>query len=452
MLLKKILKRTLIGLGFFIGALLVFVAFAIAPIDRYDYTHEPFYQTMMKELDTLSHRQEPAHPAGFSVGYARVNLIPTQHTALAGHGQRRGKVFTGVHDTVYVNAMVISNGKTRVALVSADLLIMPPSVNAVLEKELPATGFTLDNTYLSATHTHNSIGNWAGRATSILYGEYSDSIVHFIADRIKLAVVKASQNMAPAQIKAGKFPVGAVRHRIVDEGGLDSLVHIIEIDRSDSTRLLLASYTAHATCITVDDMVVSRDYPGVLTDAFEKRGYNFAMFMAGAVGSHAAFAPEHGWSCTEWVPEQICARFDTSRHVITAIHDTTLAMYRVPLQLGDAQVKISEDWKMRGWVFNAAFGKFPVYLTALRMGNLVLLGTPCDYSGELTPPLYALGKEKGLDVMVTSFNGGYIGYITPDKYYDSDHYETRLMNWYGPGSGSYMTESLKRLIEITAGK
>jgi neutral ceramidase len=444
----KVIKWVLIGLAGLVGVVLLVVVFTVAPLDRYDYKQEPFYAAMMQELDTVHHHDAGARPAGFKVGYARVNLTPAHGTALAGHGQRRGKVFTGVHDSVYVNAMVISNGRTRVALVSADLLIMPPSVNALLEKELPSTGFTLDNTYLSATHTHNSIGNWAGRATSILYGEYSDSIVHFIADRIKLAIVKASQHLVPAEIKTGKFPVAAVRHRIVDEGGLDSLVHVIEINRSDSVKLLLASYTAHATCITVDDMVVSRDYPGVLTDAFQKRGYDFAMFMAGAVGSHAAFAPEHGWSCTEWVPQQICARFDTSRHTFTALRDTTLTMYRVPLQLGDAQVKVSEDWKVRGWVFDAAFGEFPEYLTALRIGNLVMLGTPCDYSGELMPPLYALGKKKGLDVMVTSFNGGYIGYVTPDKYYDSDHYETRLMNWYGPGSGSYMTESLERLIEI----
>jgi hypothetical protein len=446
----KIIKWLLIVLGGLIGVILLIVVFVVAPLDRYDYKQEPFYEAMMHELDTVKHR-EAVHPAGFSVGYARVSLVPAQPTALAGHAQRKGKVFTEVHDSVYVNAMVISNGRTRVALVSADLLIMPPSVYEVLDRELPAAGFTLDNTYLSATHTHNSVGNWADRATSLLYGEYSDSIVHFIAHRILMAVEKASQNMVPAEIKTGKFPVAAVRHRIVDEGGgLDSLVHVVEIDRIDSVKLLLASYTAHATCIRVEDMVVSRDYPGVLTDAFEKRGYDFAMFMAGAVGSHAANAPEHGWSCTEWVSDQICTRFDSNRHIFTAVHDTTLAMYRVPLQLGDAQVKVSEDWKVRGWVFNAAFGKYPVYLTALRIGNLLMLGTPCDYSGELMPPLYALGQEKGLDVMVTSFNGGYIGYITPDKYYDVDHYETRLMNWYGPGSGSYMTTSLKRLLEIAA--
>jgi neutral ceramidase len=29
-----------------------------------------------------------------------------------------------------------------------------------------------------------------------------------------------------------------------------------------------------------------------------------------------------------------------------------------------------------------------------------------------------------------------------DKYYDKSHYETRLMNWYGPGNGAYLTECL----------
>ena len=40
----------------------------------------------------------------------------------------------------------------------------------------------------------------------------------------------------------------------------------------------------------------------------------------------------------------------------------------------------------------------------------------------------------------------YMGYITPDKYYDVDHYETQLMNWYGPGNGAYMNKCIEQLI------
>ena len=76
-----------------------------------------------------------------------------------------------------------------------------------------------------------------------------------------------------------------------------------------------------------------------------------------------------------------------------------------------------------------------------------MLGTPCDFSGELMPPIDSAASRVGLRVMVTSFNGAYIGYITLDKHYDIDHYETRVMNWYGPGNGAYLSECLMEMIE-----
>jgi len=75
-----------------------------------------------------------------------------------------------------------------------------------------------------------------------------------------------------------------------------------------------------------------------------------------------------------------------------------------------------------------------------------MLGTPSDFSGEFNYQLDTLAEQHHLQAMVTSFNGGYIGYVTPLKYYDVDHYETRLMNWYGPGTGEYMTECLDKMI------
>ena len=50
--------------------------------------------------------------------------------------------------------------------------------------------------------------------------------------------------------------------------------------------------------------------------------------------------------------------------------------------------------------------------------------------------------------MVTSFNGGYIGYITNDKWYDLKEYETFTMNWFGPYNGSYFIYLINNLIAI----
>ena len=63
-----------------------------------------------------------------------------------------------------------------------------------------------------------------------------------------------------------------------------------------------------------------------------------------------------------------------------------------------------------------------------------------------------MAQARGLQVMVSSFNGGYIGYVTPRQYYDIDHYETQLMNWYGPGTGEYLMTCLEMLIGHAAMK
>jgi hypothetical protein len=72
------------------------------------------------------------------------------------------------------------------------------------------------------------------------------------------------------------------------------------------------------------------------------------------------------------------------------------------------------------------------------LGDVRFIGTPCDFSGELTAPVDSAAEKIGLNAVVTSFNGGYIGYITNDKWNNLNQYETRTMNWFGPQTGSYL--------------
>jgi hypothetical protein len=79
-----------------------------------------------------------------------------------------------------------------------------------------------------------------------------------------------------------------------------------------------------------------------------------------------------------------------------------------------------------------------------------MVGLPCDFSGELVADLTQYAQKKGFQLMITSFNGGYIGYITPDKYYQRDTYETLTMNWFGPSNGAYFQEMVRDLIDKMA--
>jgi hypothetical protein len=147
---------------------------------------------------------------------------------------------------------------------------------------------------------------------------------------------------------------------------------------------------------------------------------------------------------------QVSDSFLAGRSALWPVHDSTLLMVRVPLALSDPQVKISPDWKVRAWLFRAAMGEYPAYLTALRLGDMIMLGTPCDFSGEFDPALDSVASQHHVQTMVTSFNGGYIGYVTPSRYYDVIHSETQLMNWYAPGTGEYIEACLEKLIDVTA--
>ena len=446
MVLKAIIRYTALTLAAIIGFLVIFIAVSIAPVDRDPMESLSSYDSMMGRIDSIDIRVLPPRE-GFSVGFGKVNITPAQPLATAGYGKRRGKPYHVVHDSIYVRSLVIGNGTTRVAIVSADLLIMPPTVTRLLEGKLARAGFSLENTYLGATHSHNSIGHWGEGVTRFLYGAYEDSVSVFIADAIVESIRQASMNLLPSTLKSGAIAIPqAVENRLIDNGPEDPFLRVLEVHRSDSSRLVMMTYAAHATCLSQGTLALSRDYPGVLVDDLEAKGYDFAMFMAGGVGSHKGSAPADDWGCMAWMAEQISADFLRQRQTLTVVSDTTLVMARVPLELSDPQVKISRDWKVRAWLFRSAFGEYDAFLTVLRIGDMVMMGTPCDFSGEFNAPLDSMASREDLQVIVTSFNGGYIGYLTPGKYYDTAHYETRLMNWYARGTGDYVATCLGRLM------
>ncbi|MEO5979902.1 MAG: hypothetical protein ABIS36_17495 [Chryseolinea sp.] len=444
MVLKKIARVILIVLCCLLGILTIGLVVTVAPIDR-QIDRLALTAQMNSDIDALS---GPVDRSGqLMVGYSKVNITPDHKTSTAGYGKRMGKQFTEVHDSIFVRTLVIKKGEDEVAIVSADLLIIPPEVTLLLEETLPDIGFDISKTYLGAIHTHNSIGNWQKGAMALMYGQYDEDLVKFLTHQIRTSIEKARAGILASTIKTGMIPVkNAVSNRIRSDGPVDTLLRCIEISRVDSSKLLMMNFTAHATCLFSSDLELSRDYPGQLVDLMEDRGYDFAMFMAGAVGSHKGKVKEQGWPCIDELAGMISDAFIKGKDSLKTDPENTVWINRVPLILTDPQMKISESWRIRPWLFEALLGDYPEYLTVLRLGDLVMIGTPCDYSGEFYPTLDSLASSRNVRVMITCFNGGYIGYVTPTKYYDREHYETQLMNWYGPGNAEYLEACIEHLL------
>lgn len=426
------------------ATLIIILIAVVLPVDRTEFKARGSYARMQENLGVLDSLQfrEPLH--SIHIGYSVINITPSVETAIAGSGLRKAR-YTAVHDSLFVRTLVASNGAQSVAVVVLDMLLVPPTLREKIELQLPSIGFRPEEVYFAATHTHSSLGNWGEHLVGYLYsGSYDPDLIDFLTQRVMQSIADARSKSLPASLRMGSVPVpGLLFNRVADEkGGLDSLMHVIEITRSDGSSAIMASFTGHATCMPGKGTELSRDYPGVVVDRLEASGYDFAMFMAGAVGSHGCRRLGQGSANADSVGTYVTDRLLRGLGSLQASADSVLACGRVPLALDEPQFKIAKNWRLRPWIFRWLVGEYPVFLSALRMGDQVMLGTPCDFSGELTAPLYASAHDKNLHVMVTSFNGGYVGYITKDAYYDYDHYETRLMNWYGPWNGAYFTSCL----------
>ncbi len=89
-----------------------------------------------------------------------------------------------------------------------------------------------------------------------------------------------------------------------------------------------------------------------------------------------------------------------------------------------------------------------VYLQALKMNRHIWYFTPGDFSGESAVLLRRLLAGSGYRPVVTGYNGSYVGYIIPGKYFYLDHYEPRMMGWFGPTLGDYILELMDQMGSI----
>lgn len=454
----RILLKVLLGIIVFI---LLFLSVSLAPVDDTPYQQMPYYQQTKQRLAQLP--TPPTSKMGIQAGWAKESITPSFTTPTGGYGARRGKHWHVISDSIFARAIVLNNGSTNVAIVGLDLLITPPTVEEALKKRLPEVGLRWENVYMGAIHSHNSMGGWApGLVGQLIAGGYDEKIVTLITDGVLNAIRKAQANVAPVTIGYGQ--VDATDHiynRIASSGPtgpLDGMIRLLKLQKSSRSGVtrsgvagesaLLCSFAGHATLFE-DNMwnYLSRDYPGSLVDRLEKKSADFAVFMAGSVGSTGPQATgKTDFQEIRNYAGDLALRIERTVPTIELKPDSTLKILSLPLGLREPHPRVIGNWRVRPWLFYAIYGDYPSDLKALRIGNTVMVGTPCDFSGELSAEMQPLATKKGVNLMITSFEGGYIGYVTPDSYYDRQTYETRDMNWFGPYNGTYFKEMMTGLL------
>ena len=199
-------------------------------------------------------------------------------------------------------------------------------------------------------------------------------------------------------------------------------------------------------------MQITGDWGGIMMNQLNASGkLDFASFSAGAVGSHGPYEISKDQEKeSEYMADHTAATVLAAFDSIPIKDASHINMQHVPLYLREPDMRVTQKIAVRPWLFKKLFGDEKVYLNTFQIGDIFLVGTPCDFSGELIAPLDSAAKLKNLHLLVTSFNGGYMGYVTDTKWYEMNTYETRIMGWFGPGNGDYFSEVIRKLIAKTS--
>ena len=179
----------------------------------------------------------------------------------------------------------------------------------------------------------------------------------------------------------------------------------------------------------------------------EEDEVDFALFAAGTVGSHRPLTQGNTPEQVDAYALAIDATLSADTSAVALQGAALLRTSQLQINLGEPQLRVSKDLRLRPWLFRYLLGEMPAYLDISQVGNILFISSSGELSGVFYEAWDALAEEKGLHLVVTVFNGSYVGYITPDELYDASYHEVREMNWFGPGNGQYFDRLIKGVIQ-----
>ena len=422
----------------------------VAPVDRTPYQEMGFYEEMDARLDSLdvNYFTEDSEDS-LKVGYARISLTPSDTIPLAGYGARDPMVFDRILDSVFVRTVVLKSGERKVAVLAADLLIIHPEIDRRFTELIAEFGWERAQVFFSATHSHSSIGGWAeGISSTFFSGTYDPEVVEFIAKAMVQSLLKADQMELPADMAFVSTELGDLVKNRLHSGGLEDKWMRNVFLQTDSGRISISAFAAHATCFSHRSRALTGDFPSYFHDFLRQDSSNlFSLYMAGAVGSMGPEGPGRNQEKAIHIGSTMAEQLRLlTLFGIKGEAAVSLDYLRLTVPVRSPQLKVAKNLKIRPWLFTSLLGEYGVEIAVLKLNNIVIVGMPSDFSGELALPLYDYAEELGFDLIITSFNGDYMGYVTKDEWYDLEKYETRTMNWYGPDSGAYFTEIVIRIL------
>lgn len=224
-------------------------------------------------------------------GAAQRDITPPAGLPMWGYGARHDEPSAGVLDPLSADAVVLTVGDRRLALVGLDMGRAPTRKSMATIRARVRTEASVEHVIVVGSHTHHGpvveLDNLPSAA---------ESYVRRLEMQIADAIIDAAKHAAPARIAVGHRPLAFNRNRQskLPDKPVDPELVVVRVDETDGTPIAtLVNFAAHPTMIDARVLKYSADYPGHMKRLVRQERGGVCVFLQGASGDLSANSGEH---------------------------------------------------------------------------------------------------------------------------------------------------------------
>lgn len=393
----------------------------------------------------------------FKVGFSRIDITPPleMKATLGGYGERMNRPATGIHDRVFAKALVFHSAEKKYAMVTLDVLALPPAVKPAVMEKLAEDGWKDEEILFLPSHSHTSIEMNAINPKNILplpnLGIYQPALFNLVVEKLVEVIRAANVHPNEAVIGTGSILLDDEwkRNRRDTNTFTDPTLTVTRIDTLDGKPLAaLVHWAAHPTFVTASDMMFSGEWPGHLQRTLEALiGQDgCVLYSNGAEGDQSPKTrPDSGssnWEKTERYGRELALQAYKVWNGIETRPDCQLSFSLEEVNLPprcwhpDFMSTGGAEYGLRENIMTAVLEEMaPASTTvaALRLGDLVILGIPGELTAERGKFLCdQVAQKTGLaHVLIGGLANQWISYILSPEEYQKGGYEASV-SFYGP--------------------
>ncbi|MEN3000224.1 MAG: neutral/alkaline non-lysosomal ceramidase N-terminal domain-containing protein [Armatimonadota bacterium] len=387
-------------------------------------------------------------------GAAANKITPNKQVYLAGYSPNRPNT-GGVHDDIWVRALVLQIGQERIALAVCDLLgLLRDDVQKIRQR---VRSVPPNRVIVACTHVHSApdtIGLWGPQPT---VSGRDNEYVNFVIDTVARTIDEAAGKLQPATIGFAKTRVEGIAYNYRVKEILDTEAAVLQVRRKADNQPIatLTNFACHPEVLNNDQLTA--DFPNWFYRTIEAQGGGVAIFANGALGgmvSPAADPNYQGEKGKDWARAERMGTLlanKTLEAVATMTFTDNVAFEHrsqtisVPLENEQFKQALAIGVIPKGESIQNDTLTTEAHL--FRIGNAVFFTMP----GEVLPNIGFLLKKRlsayGDPVFLIGLGNDELGYILCEEDYWLDLYRYERSMSVGPEIGEKLVATARQLSE-----